>query len=90
MIRLFVRHTVKDFDAWKAGYDKGTEFRKDWGVLDHAVYRSSDDPNDITVMHDFDTLEHAKKFASSEGLAERMRALGVSSPVQIWFAHESS
>jgi hypothetical protein len=42
-----------------------------------AVYQSVDDPNDLTVWHDFETLEAAQEFASSLRLREAMASAGV-------------
>ncbi len=49
MVRLYVRHPVEDFDHWMRGYSANTAFREEGGVLGDAVYRSVDDPNDVTV-----------------------------------------
>ena len=35
------------------------------GVTDKAVYRAADDANDITVTHDFATLESARAFTAA-------------------------
>jgi hypothetical protein len=55
------------------------------GVTDHAVYRSTGDPNDVTVLHDFETQEAAQSFASSSMLWEAMQRAGVQGAPQIWF-----
>jgi heme-degrading monooxygenase HmoA len=87
MIRMFVRHEVADYDTWRVGYD-GFD-RGALGVTNHAVYRSLDDPNDVTVSHDFETEEAARAFASAGELEEAMRAAGVTSTPTIWFTTPS-
>jgi hypothetical protein len=47
--------------------------------------RSVDNPNDVTVSHDFKTSEAAKAFASSLNLKNAMQNAGVKSAPQIWF-----
>ncbi len=42
-----------------------------------AVYRAADDPNDITVTHDFATMDAARAFAGSAELQAAMRDAGV-------------
>jgi hypothetical protein len=53
MTRLFVRHNVADYRAWRKAYDDFDVERKKLAVIAHAVFQSIDDPNDVTVWHDF-------------------------------------
>ena len=87
MATLFVRHNVADFAAWKKGYDGQKNLRDSGGVTSDGVYQSADDPNDITVYHEFPTIEAARAFASSDDLKAVMQALGVVGAPQIWFTN---
>lgn len=87
MATLFVRHQVGDFAAWKSGYEKYDSLRKQHGVTSDGVYQSVDDPNDITVYHEFDTIEAARAFAGHEDLKNAMHELGVQGAPQIWFTN---
>ncbi len=89
MVRLFVRHTVSDYGAWRAGYDDFDAERAGMGVRGHAVYQASDNPNDVTVTHDFDSLEAGQAFVSSARLREVMEKAGVVGEPQLWFASEA-
>ena len=86
MVRLFVLHTVKDYAFWRAGYDAGAEFRAGFGVRGDGVYRGVDDPSEITVWHDFDDAEAAKKFRAAPELRDKMAELGVASTPIVWIA----
>jgi hypothetical protein len=55
------------------------------GVRGDAVFQSTDDPNDVTVWHDFDSAESAVAFVESARLREVMEAAGVAGEPQIWF-----
>ena len=90
MIRMFIRHPVEDYAGWRQGYDDFDQERKGMGVSGDAVYQSVDDPNDVTVWHDFETLEAAQEFASSSRLREVMANAGVVGEPQIWFMTEAS
>ena len=76
-VRLFVRHDVADFGAWKKGYDSHADWQKKMGVFNQAVYQSTSNPNDVTVIHDFHSLEEAKVFLASAELKDRMDKIGV-------------
>jgi hypothetical protein len=85
MIRLFVRHNVADYAAWRQAYDDFEPERGPLGVTGHAVFQSVDNQNDVTVWHDFESVEKAKGFASSQRLRDVMQEAGVSGQPEIWF-----
>jgi len=85
MVRLFVRHKVADYDAWRKVYDEFGADRGPMGVKGDAVFQSLDDPNDVTAWHDFDSSEAAQAFASSDVLRSAMGRAGVEGEPQIWF-----
>jgi hypothetical protein len=87
MIRLFVRHSVADFAKWKQTYDDFDAERRAMGVVNQAVFTATDDPNDVTVWHDFETLESARGFADSPRLREVMSGAGVVGQPAIWFTN---
>ena len=89
MVRIFVRHRVADYVAWRKVYDEFDAERRPMGVVADAVYRSLDDPNDVTVWHDFATHEAARAFAASERLREAMRRAGVEGQLTVWFVEEA-
>jgi len=89
MIRLFVRHDVADYDSWRKVYDEFDAVRGPMGVTGDAVFQSVDNPNDVTVWHDFDTLEAAQAFGESPELREAMGRSGVQGQPQVWLTTPS-
>ncbi|NJD27875.1 MAG: cyclase [Chloroflexi bacterium] len=85
MATLFVRHTVADYAAWRRIFDDFAPTHEALGVIDKAVYQAADNANDITVTHDFATLDAAKAFAGSPQLKAAMDHAGVTSAPTIWF-----
>ena len=59
------------------------------GVKGDAVFQSVDDPNDVTAWHDFDTVEAARAFVSSDELRSAMQKAGVQGEPEIWFVTPS-
>ena len=87
MATLFVRHTVADFSAWKKAYDEFDAERQTMGVTGHGVYQLDGNPNDVTVYHEFATMEAAKAFAASDRLKTVMQRAGVQGPPEAWFTN---
>ena len=85
MTTLFVRHTVADYAAWRRIFDDFAPTHQALGVTDKAVYQAADNANDITVTHEFATLQAAKSFAGSPELKAAMHDAGVTSGPTIWF-----
>jgi ABC-type sugar transport system substrate-binding protein len=84
-VHMFVRHEVADYGTWKKAYDGFRATQKKLGVVAQAVYQSTDNPNDVTVTHDFHSLEKAKAFAASPELKTAMEKAGVKGAPQIWY-----
>ena len=85
MIRVFVKHQVEDFAEWKRVYDAFDETRTEMGVTDDAVFQATDDPDDVTVWHDFDDMDAAGSFMESQELRSTMEEAGVVGEPMVWF-----
>ena len=87
--RLFVRHEVADYGVWRKAFNAFASTQKKLGVISSAVYRSADNANDVTVIHDFHSVEKAKAFAASPELQAAMEKAGVKGAPQIWITTKS-
>jgi len=88
MATMFVRHTVRDYDAWKRTYDEFASVRKEKGVTGASVHRDPEDANTIIVTHQFADMAAARAFAGSEELKSAMANAGVTGPPEIWFGED--
>lgn len=88
MMTMFVRHQVADYKAWRKVYDGFAPVQKAKGVISEAVFQAADNPNDITVTHEFDSLNAAKAFVDSKELKEGMQSAGVVGAPTIWFTNK--
>lgn len=86
---LLVRHKVKNYDMWKPVFDEHGAVRKASGSKGGYLYRNKDDLNEVVVLLEWDTLEKAKEFASSEDLRETMQRAGVIDKPDIYFLDEA-
>lgn len=57
-----LEHPVRDFQTWKAAFDRDPVDRQGSGVRAYQIYRPTDDPSYIAVDLDFDDLGKAEAF----------------------------
>jgi hypothetical protein len=86
---MFVRHEVADYATCKKAYDGFRATRKKMGVVTQGVYQSVDNPNDVTVTHDFHSLEQAKAFAASPELKSAMETSSSPSSYAAFVSHHT-
>lgn len=89
MIRLFVRHPVSDFPRWKEAYDAFDPERSGMGVKAHGVFQTVGNANDVTVWHDFESMDEAQAFLDSDRIKEVMTAAGVAGEPTVWFTEKA-
>ena len=77
---IIVTHPVKDFDIWKNVFDKFESVRKEGGELSAVVLRHADDPNMVTVINTWDSIDTFQAFFGREELKTAMGDAGVTGP----------
>ena len=77
MTVAIILHRVADYDAWRKVYDSVGDMQKASGVTQESVHQMVDDPNNVLVIHHFDTLEHARSFFGRDDLRDAMQRSGV-------------
>ena len=80
-----IRHKIADYAKWKRVVHGAADFRRAGGELSFKVFRSSRDPNDVTVICEWDSAAKARKFVGSAGLRKRMKEAGVKGKPKIQF-----
>jgi heme-degrading monooxygenase HmoA len=85
MATLLVHHKVQDYSAWRKTFDDHEKVRKEYGSTGFRVLKSASDPNDITVLIDWSSVDKAKAFATSNSLKEAMENAGVISQPEVSF-----
>jgi hypothetical protein len=74
--RLTMIHRVADYSAWEAllrRYPRATRS----GLVRRSAYRSTDDPNEVMVELDFETVEAARSFLPSLDLHALLDEVGL-------------
>jgi hypothetical protein len=74
---MIVRHSVRDYGAWRPVYDGHEAVRTAAGLTNGRVYRSAKDLNDIVILFDMADRRRAEEFGRSDDLREAMQRTGV-------------
>jgi hypothetical protein len=82
---MLIRHKVRDFKSWKAGYDAHLPKRVEAGLTEKYLLRSADDPNEVVALFEASDLSRAKAFAASAELREKMQEVGVIDKPDVYF-----
>jgi len=89
MATMLVHHKVEDFTAWKSVYDSVADLRAANGELSDKIYKDASDPNSLTLVFEWDSLDNARKYAQSPELKAAMEKAGVVGPPEIFFLNEA-
>ena len=76
-VTVIVTHEVKDYTTWRKGYDADEPNRKAGGFKVSGVYADANNPNMVTIIGEFPSVETANAFISSPKLKEVMESAGV-------------
>jgi uncharacterized protein (DUF1330 family) len=85
MAMSLVLHRVADYGAWRQVYDSVADLQKAGGVTAESVHRMAGDPDNVLVIHEFETVEEARSFFASEALLDAMKRAGVQGQPRIEF-----
>ena len=86
---LIIAHEVKDFSAWKAGYDQDKGNREKAGLKAQYLLRGAENPNVVTVVMEATDVAHARAFATNPALKDVMTKAGVISAPIITIANKA-
>ena len=62
MVIVHAEHAIRDFDIWKAAFDRDPLHRKDSGVRRYRIARAMDDPHFLIMDFEFDDEGAAQAF----------------------------
>jgi quinol monooxygenase YgiN len=74
---VIVTHEVKDYGAWRKGYDADESNRKQAGFKVWSVYADVNNPNMLSIIGEFSSAAAAEAFSTSPKLKEAMEKAGV-------------
>ncbi|UCH66248.1 MAG: hypothetical protein JSW63_03710 [Ignavibacterium sp.] len=88
MAHLFIKHKVADYTAWKKTFDEFVETRRAGGEKSFQILHPENEPNNLYLMFEWDSIANAQKFLDSSELKNAMQEAGVTEEPQISFLNE--
>jgi heme-degrading monooxygenase HmoA len=89
MAYLIVQHTVADYAKWKTVFDEHGATRKSRGSKGAQILRGADNPNELCVVIEWDSVQNAQSFSESDTLREAMERAGITSSPEILYFNGS-
>lgn len=77
---VLIIHEVEDYSAWKKGFDKAANIRKEAGEIAYQVLVDNIKPNKVVHFSHWKNHELAKAFFESEKVKKIREQLGVKQP----------
>lgn len=77
MTYLLGKSTVDDFEAWRSSFADNDSFRTEHGQRGYQVFQSVDDPNEVTVLFEWDDEADPEAFFKSDEMRERLAGAGL-------------
>jgi hypothetical protein len=84
-VRVMVKHTVKDWAAWKKAFDSHKQARMDAGLTDRVIGHTVGDDHDVFIVFAVADIAKAKAFMQSKDLKAKMDEAGVVGPPSSFF-----
>ena len=88
MSTILIKHKVSDYSTWKNAFDNFADFRKSSGEKSFRILHQESDPNDLTLLFEWDSQQNAESFLTSEKLKSTMQEAGVTEAPNIQFLNE--
>ena len=88
MIYLLVHHEVADYPKWKAAFDSALDWRTKNGERNSRIFRGVQNPNELTLLFEWENFEKAHAFMSSDELKTRMASAGVKTTPRVEYLTE--
>jgi quinol monooxygenase YgiN len=82
---VLAQHQVEDFPKWKAVFDNAADLRQASGEKSAQIFHDAENPNKLTMLFEWDSIENAKKYSQNPDLVAAMQKAGVTGPPNFFF-----
>ena len=88
MIQVLVHHKVADYSSWRSVFDAALDFRHSGGECSCRIFRKTGNPNDLTLLFEWQDMDKAKHYMTSDELRKKMQQAGVMGVPEIVYLAE--
>jgi len=88
MAQFLLHHRVRDYEHFKAVFDAHASIRKLAGCKGGRLFRSTQDPNDVVILFEWEDNAKARTFAASQDLRQAMDRAGVAGRPEMHYLDE--
>jgi hypothetical protein len=85
---ILIRHNVRDFKAWKRGFENHRPKRLEAGLSEKQLLRNTDNAEEVVLLLEAEDLGRAKAFIASAELRETMQTFGVVGKPEVYFLND--
>ena len=89
MAKLIVHQKVQEYSIFRKVYDDQATTLNEAGCTGAQVFQSPSDPNEITIITDWPSVDMAKAFVTSPALKQAMKQAAAISQPEILFLVEA-
>ena len=82
---LLIDHAVEDYEEWKPFFDNHASTRAESGSGGGQLFHKEGEPNELVILFEWDSIENAREFATSDDLREVMAEAGVIGEPELHF-----
>ena len=80
MAYVLIEHEISNFEMMKQVYRDDAERRGRMGCVGGHIWQAADDPDNVSVVLQWDTVENAREFAGSFELEQAMHWSSAKAP----------
>jgi len=88
MIQVLVHHQVADYSSWRSVFDAALDFRHGGGECSCRIFRKTGNPNNLTLLFEWEDMDKAKHYMTSDELRKKMQQAGVMGVPEIVYLAE--
>jgi uncharacterized protein (DUF1330 family) len=85
MAFALVRLTVQDQSKWKPVFEEAAELRKKFGSIGVRAFAKAGSPNEIVILGEYDSLDHARQLFQSQEFREATQKAGMVGAPEVTF-----
>lgn len=80
---MLVRHEVEDYDEWEDQFESEVDDRSRKGSEGAEVFVTTEDPNELVVLTEWDSIEDAESYAQESVDPEKIEEAGITGEIEV-------